>query len=125
MEKKNFDVKKVTDFISRSSKQLLFFLLEDRTESKKDRSVIEQRLNNAALSQQLVVLHLVKDENNQEHESIAGFIVPKSLDFEKDVLFLKPMDANQPLRMIAIHTIKKIAMLEGPKKNNNTASEAR
>ncbi len=125
MEKKNFDVKKFTNFISRSSKQLLFFLLEDHDEPKKDRSSIDQRLTQAANSQQLVVLHLIKDENNQEHESIAGFIMPRSLDFEKDLLMLKPMDSNLPLRMIALHTIKKIAMLEGKSSPQASKTQAK
>lgn len=125
MEKKNFDVKKFTNFISRSSKQLLFFLLEDRVEPKKERSFIEQRLNEAASSQQLIVLHLIKDHNNQERESVAGFIVPKSLDFTKDILMLKPIDTQQPLRMISIHAIKKIAMLEGQRRPLDSTNQAK
>lgn len=119
-KKVKFDMKKVTSFISRSSKQFLVYLLEDHPDRKKEEEILMQRLNVALTNNSLVVLYLQPDSHVQKFESLSGFVASSS--FQKGTLLLKPLKKEEAIRLIPVQQIKKIAMLQttGTKAANGT-----
>lgn len=111
MEKKPSTIRKLGKRIVMTSSTLLDSFLSDTADKKNQKEKLQEtrfQLRQAAANKQLVVLQ-IQGEKIGSFETVAGWIVGKSIGHEQVVLKLQ--NNHQQMRMVPLHTILKVSTL--------------
>jgi hypothetical protein len=104
-------MKSISKLISQSSQSFFSAFLDDSKDKKmknKEREEILKKLQVASAQKSLVVLQLKEVPTSQKFETVAGWIVSKSIT---DSMMLRLQDDPQQIRMITVEHIKKVSTL--------------
>ncbi|GGC96741.1 hypothetical protein [Enterococcus wangshanyuanii] len=109
-------MKSISKLISQSSQSFFSAFLDDAKDKQhknKEREEILKKLQVASAQKSLVVLQLKEVPTSQKFETVAGWIVSKTIG---DSIMLRLQEDNQQIRMITVAHIKKVSTLS---KNDN------
>lgn len=108
MDRRNLTLKELGKRLVMSSVVLLDSLFNEEALQQKNIATYQEKLNEAALNQELVVLHLMT-EKISVFETVVGTIVKNKGGAEQVVIRLH--DNPQQLRIVPLKQIEKISIL--------------